>query len=72
MRIEFGEYITRTEDGGWRRKTNGEMTELYKNSSIIQHIKAQRIRWLGHVGKMPDQRHAKKTLLEGEEERRRG
>jgi hypothetical protein len=42
------------------------MTELYKNSSIIQHIKAQRIRWLGHVGKMPDQRHAKKMLLEGE------
>jgi hypothetical protein len=66
MRVEFGEYMTRTEDGGWRRKTNGELTALYKDSNIVQYIKAQRIRCLGHVGKMPDQRYAKKTLLEVE------
>jgi hypothetical protein len=55
---------TRTEDGGWRRKTNGEIKEPYSHSP-------QRIRWLGHVGRMPGQRHAKRALL-GEEERRRG
>jgi hypothetical protein len=66
MRIEFGEYMTSTEDGGWRRKTNGEITELYKDSNIVQHIKAQRIRCPGHVGKMPDQIYVNKTLLEVE------
>jgi hypothetical protein len=37
MRIEFEEYMTRTEDGGWRRKTNGEITELYKDRNIVQY-----------------------------------
>ncbi|KAH0814114.1 hypothetical protein GEV33_008676 [Tenebrio molitor] len=48
--------------------------ELYRYSSIVQHIKAQRIRWLSHVGRMAEQRHAKRALLEdegGKERRRR-
>jgi hypothetical protein len=45
---------TRTEDGGWRRKTNREIKELYRHSSIVQHIKAQRIRWLGYVGRIAE------------------
>jgi hypothetical protein len=43
-----------------------EIKELYRHSSIVQHIKAQRIRWLDHVGRMAEQRHAKRALLEGE------
>jgi hypothetical protein len=35
---------TRTEDGGWRRKTNREIKELYRHSRIAQYIKAQEIR----------------------------
>jgi hypothetical protein len=58
---------TRTEDGGWRRKTNREIKELYRHSGIVQHIKAQRIRWLGHVGGIAEQRYAKRALLEREE-----
>jgi hypothetical protein len=50
---------TRTEDGGWRRKTNGEIKELCSHST-------GRIRWLGHVGRMPEQRYAQRALLDGE------
>jgi hypothetical protein len=32
----------------------------------VQHIKAQKVRWLDHVGRMAEQRHAKRALLEEE------
>jgi hypothetical protein len=34
----------------------------------VQYIKAQR---LGHVSRMPKQRHAKRALLEGEGEKKK-
>jgi hypothetical protein len=42
---------TRTEDGGWRRKTNREIKEL---------------------GRMSEQRHAKRRYWREKEEKRRG
>jgi hypothetical protein len=38
---------------------------------MVQHIEAQRIRWLGYIGRMPKYRHAKRSLLEREGGKRR-
>jgi hypothetical protein len=56
---------TKTEDERWKRKTIEEKKDLYRHSSIVQDTKTQRIRWLGHIGKMPEHRRAKRSLLEG-------
>lgn len=53
------------EDGTWRRQTNKEVYEAYGDPDIIQHIKAQRVRWLGHVSRMPASRHTSRALFEG-------
>ena len=61
---------TKTVSGVWRQRTNREVAEIYGHSSIIQYVKAQRLRWLGHVWRMDEFRHSRRTLLEGEGGRR--
>lgn len=51
-------------DRMWVRRTNVELQESYGESNIIQKIKVQRLRWLGHLMRMPDTR-LRKTLLIG-------
>jgi hypothetical protein len=46
----------------WRVKTNDELDKLIKHKNIINHIKAQRLSWFGHVQKMPDIRTVKKIF----------
>jgi hypothetical protein len=36
-------------DGSWRIKTNEELNKLIKYKNIVNHIKAQRLGWFGHV-----------------------
>jgi hypothetical protein len=43
-------------DGTWRIKTNDELNKLFENKYIINYIKSQRLSWLGHVHRMPDER----------------
>jgi hypothetical protein len=40
----------------WRIKTNEELDKLIKQKTIIRFIKSQRLKWLGHVEKMPNER----------------
>ena len=40
----------------WRIKTNEELDKLIKHKNIIDHIKAQRLSWFGHIQRMPDTR----------------
>ena len=40
----------------WRIKTNEELDELIKRKNIIRFIKSQRLKWLGHVERMPYER----------------
>ena len=47
LRRIFGS--TKERDGTWRIKTNDELNELIRHKDIINHIKAQRLRWLGHL-----------------------
>jgi hypothetical protein len=46
----------------WRIKTNDELAKLIKHQNIINHIKALRLSWFGHVQRMPDSRTVKKIF----------
>jgi pyridoxal biosynthesis lyase PdxS len=46
----------------WRIKTNNELDKLMKHQNIINHIKALRLSWFGHVQRMPDSRTVKKIF----------
>ena len=47
---------TKEVNGLWRIKTNEELDVLIKRKNIIRFIKAQRLKWLGHVERMPNER----------------
>jgi hypothetical protein len=38
--------------GGWRKRRNEELDNLYSSPSIIKMIKSSRMRWAGHVAHM--------------------
>jgi len=40
---------TKERDGTRRIKTNDELDELIKHKNIINHTKAQRLSWFGHL-----------------------
>ena len=42
----------RVGNGEYRRRWNDELYELYNDMDIVQRIKVQRLRWLGHVVRM--------------------
>ncbi|XP_055371836.1 uncharacterized protein LOC129605867 [Condylostylus longicornis] len=52
----------RNEDGTYRIRNNNELEELIKHQTVIRYIKAQRIRWLGHVIRMPEDSKAQIIL----------
>jgi hypothetical protein len=43
-------------NGLWIIKTNEELDELIKRKNIIRFVKSQRLKWLGHVEIMPNER----------------
>jgi hypothetical protein len=43
-------------NGLWRIKTNEELDSLIQRKNIIRFIKSQRLKWLGHVERMPKER----------------
>ena len=45
-----------------RIKTNDELDKLIKHQNIINHIKALRLSWFGHVQRMPDSRTVKEIF----------
>ena len=49
---------TKERNGTWRIKTNDE---LIRHKNIINHIKAQRLSWFGHLHRMPEERMVKKV-----------
>ncbi|GFX97648.1 hypothetical protein TNCV_2842081 [Trichonephila clavipes] len=49
LRIIFGGI---QENGTWRRRSNLELYQSYKEFDIVNFIKVQRIKWAGHVVRM--------------------
>jgi hypothetical protein len=52
---------TKERNGTWRIKTNDELEELKRHKNIINHIKAKRISWLGHLHRMPEESMVEKV-----------
>ena len=46
----------------WGIKNNEELDKLIKHKNIVNHIKAQRLSWFGHIQRMPETRAAKKMF----------
>jgi hypothetical protein len=56
-------------EGSWRIRTNKEVDELIGHEDIVSFVKSLRMRWLGHVERMNNNRMLKMMLnakMEGE------
>ena len=51
---------TRTDDGYWRIKTDQEINDILKGQNIIGFIKKQRLKWLGHVERIAEDKIVQK------------
>jgi hypothetical protein len=49
-------------DGTWRIKRNDEFNKFIGHRTITNYIKSQRLGWIGHVHRMPDERIVKKSI----------
>jgi len=56
---------TKERDVTWRIKTNDELDELTRHKNMINHIKAQRLSWFGHLQRMPEENGKKKKCISG-------
>jgi hypothetical protein len=67
-------YGPKYENLEWKSRTNQELEEMSKGENIVKWIKGQRIRWLGHLERMEEDRMPKKIVaqeLEGTRQRGR-
>jgi len=55
-------YDPKYEKGKWKSRTNRELQEMSKIKNIVKWIKGKRIRWLGHLEIMEEDRMPKKDL----------
>jgi hypothetical protein len=66
-------YGRKYENGEWKSRTNRELEEMSKVEDTVKWIKGQRMRWLGHLQRMEEDRMPKKIFTqELEGTRRRG
>ena len=56
--------------GEWRRLHNEELNDLYSSPNIVRVIKSRRMRWVGHVARMGDERLVYRVLVGKPEGRR--
>jgi hypothetical protein len=49
-------------DNTWRIRNNTEIDKLIEDADIVRFIKAQRIKWLGHIQRMDQTRPARRIL----------
>jgi hypothetical protein len=51
------------DNGIWRIRTNKELIALYQELDIVAEIKKARLRWLGHVERMSEDRVIKELYM---------
>jgi len=56
--------------GEWRRLHNEELDDLYSSPNIVRVIKSRRMRWVGHVARMGEERGVYRVLVGRPEGRR--
>jgi len=61
-KILRGIFGSTKENQTWRIKNNEELDKLIQHENTVIYIKAQRLRWFGHVHRMPETRAAKKIF----------
>jgi hypothetical protein len=61
LRKIFG--LTKERDVTWRIKINDELGELIRRKNTINHIKAQRLSWFGHLNQIPEKRMVKRVYM---------
>jgi len=49
--------------GEWRRLHNEELNDLYYLPNIVRVIKSRRMRWVGHVARMGEERGVYRVLV---------
>ena len=49
--------------GEWRRLKNEELTDLYCSPNTVRVIKSRRMRWVGHVARMGEERGMYSVLV---------
>ena len=59
LRKIYGPYFY---NGQFRSRTNKELMEIYGEPSIVSFIKKGRLRWLGHLERMPESSLPKRAL----------
>jgi hypothetical protein len=51
------------EDGSWRKLHNDELHDLYSSPNIVRVVKSRRMRWVGHVARMGEERYVYRVLI---------
>jgi hypothetical protein len=49
--------------GEWRKLHNEELNDLYSLPSIVRVVKPRRMRWVGHVARMGEDRGVHRVLV---------
>jgi hypothetical protein len=60
----------RDEDGSWRKVHNDELHSLYSSLNIVRVIKSRRMRCVGHVARMEEERGVYRVLIGSPEGKR--
>lgn len=56
-------YVVVREEEGWRTITNAEQQTLFGDMDVVVKTKQRRIRWAGHVQRLPELGVLKKVFL---------
>jgi hypothetical protein len=52
------------EGGQWRKRYNRELEQLYNEPNIVNVIKSSRLKWVGHVVRMDENKLPKKDTVD--------
>jgi len=55
--------IKLNEEGRWRIRNHNEIERILENKNLVKFIKSGRIRWLGHVERMDEEKIPKRVML---------